>query len=74
MPKPRQEATATFRLGGMNNPGRSRRLRLAIGSFDGAVKFDINYILDTISIRYDANSLTLGQIRKKVDRSNTSPR
>jgi hypothetical protein len=42
---------------------------MAIGSFDGAVKFDINYILDTISVRYDANSLTLGQIRKKVDRS-----
>jgi hypothetical protein len=74
MAKPRHDATATFKLLGMNDSGRSRRLRIAIGSFDGAVKFDINYILDTISIRYDANSLTLGQIRKKVDRSSKGPR
>jgi len=69
MPKPKQDATATFKLRGMNDSGQSRRLRRAIGSSDGIAKVDINYILDTVSIRYDANRLTLDQIRKKVDRS-----
>ena len=59
-----------FRVRGMDNSGRTQRLRRTIGSLDGILKVDINYILDTVSIKYDANRLTLDQIRKIVDRSN----
>jgi copper chaperone CopZ len=69
MPKSRHDATATFKLHRMNDPGRSRRLKSAMSSLEGISKVDINYILDTVSIKYDAKSLTLEQIRKKVDRS-----
>jgi copper chaperone CopZ len=69
MPKSRQEAAATFKLHRMNDPGRSKRLRRAMSNLEGISKVDINYILDTVSIKYDANSLTLDQIKKKVDRS-----
>jgi len=70
MPKEMSEATAMFRVRGMDNSGRTQRLRRTIGSLDGILKVDINYILDTVSIKYDANRLTLDQIRKIVDRSN----
>ena len=70
MPKEMPEATAMFRVRGMDDSGRTQRLRRTIGSLDGILKVDINYILDTVSIKYDANRLTLDQIRKIVDRSN----
>jgi copper chaperone CopZ len=59
-----------LRVRGMNNSGRTQRLRHTIGNLDGVLKVDINYILDTVSIQYDANKLTQDQIRKKVDSSN----
>ena len=59
-----------FRVRGMDDSGRTQRLRRTIGSLDGILKVDINYILDTVSIKYDANRLTLDQIRKIVDRGN----
>ena len=74
MAKEMSEATAMFRVRGMDNSGRTQRLRRTIGSLDGILKVDINYILDTVSIKYDANRLTLDQIRKIVDRSNNVPK
>ena len=70
MPKRMSKATAVFRVGRMEDSGRTQRLRRTIGSLDGILKVDINYILDTISITYDANILTLDQIRKRVDARN----
>ena len=70
MPKEMSEATAMFRVRGMDDSGRTQRLRRTIGSLDGILKVDINYILDTVSIKYDANRLKLDQIRKIVDRGN----
>ena len=70
MPKSTEKATATLKLRWVNEKGRSRRLKRAIGSLDGISKVDINYILDTVTVTYDADSVTLDQIKKKVDRSN----
>ena len=69
MPKSRK-ATATLKLRWMSERGRSQRLKQAIGSLHGISRVDINYILDTVTVTYDANDVTLDQIKKKVDRSN----
>jgi copper chaperone CopZ len=62
----RREATAIFKIRGMSSPGRAQKLRLAVGKLDGILKFDINYVFDTVSMTYDANKLTLDQIKKKI--------
>ncbi|MGA1975702.1 MAG: heavy-metal-associated domain-containing protein [Conexivisphaerales archaeon] len=59
---------AIFKIPGMNLPGRAQRLRLEVGRLDGILEVDINYILDTISIRYDAKKLTLDRIKEKIDK------
>jgi hypothetical protein len=65
----RRKAKATLKLRWVNGKGRPQGLGRAIGSLDGISKVDINYILDTVTVTYDANSVTLDQIKKKVDRS-----
>jgi copper chaperone CopZ len=69
MPKKGKEATAMLKLRRMNERGRSDRLKRAIVGLDGVSKVNINYILDTVTVTYDADSLTLDQIKKKVDQS-----
>jgi copper chaperone CopZ len=60
-------AMAIFKIQRMSIPGRGKRLRREVGKLDGILAVDINYILDTVSIRYDANKLTLDRIKKKID-------
>jgi copper chaperone CopZ len=33
---------------------------------DGILRVDINYILDSVTVEYDADKLTSAQIRKKL--------
>jgi copper chaperone CopZ len=68
MRKGDQEALAIFMVPGMSVKGRARRLRREMGKLDGILQIDINYILDTVSIRYDAGKLTLDRIRKEIER------
>lgn len=60
------EATAILKIQGMNNSGRARRLKRAVYKLDGVSRVDINYILDTATIRYDTAKLTLAQVRKEI--------
>ena len=62
----RREATAIFKIPGMSRSGRAQKLRRAVGKLDGILVFDINYVLDTVSMKYDANKLTLDQIKKEI--------
>ena len=64
-----QEAFAIFLAPGMNIAGRAEKLRSDFGKLDGILEFEINYILDTVSIRYDSDKLTLANIRSKIDTS-----
>jgi cation transport ATPase len=63
------EATAFFKLQGGDESGQPERLRRALGRLDGVLEVKINFILDTISIKYDSDRVTRDQIKKKVDRS-----
>ncbi len=70
MPDLSHEATAFFKLRGGDESGQPARLRRALGRLDGILEVKFNFILDTISIRYDSETVTRDQIKKEVDQSN----
>ena len=70
MPYLKHEATAFFKLLGEGESGKSERLRRVLGKLDGVLEVNVNFILDTVSIRYDADEVTREELEKKVDRSN----
>ena len=51
---------------GMNVPGEAQKLRKKANMLEGILELDINYILNTISIRYDSDKVTLAEIRKTI--------
>lgn len=57
------EATAILKIHGMDNPGRAQQLRRAADQLDGVLRVDINYISDTATIKYDADRLTLAEVK-----------
>jgi copper chaperone CopZ len=63
MTKGKGEATAVLKIRGMDNPGRAQKLRRALEELDGVIQVDINYISDTSTIRYDADRLTLAEVK-----------
>lgn len=57
------KATAILKIRGMDNPGRAQQLRRAADRLGGVLRVDINYISDTATIRYDADRLTLAEVK-----------
>ena len=57
------EATAILKIRGMENPGRAQQLRRTAEKLDGVLQVDINYISETATIRYDADRLTLADVK-----------
>jgi copper chaperone CopZ len=62
-----QEATAVLKIHGMSKSGRAGELRRAIVGLDGVSLVDINYTLDNVIVNYDADKVTLAEVRKKLD-------
>jgi copper chaperone CopZ len=62
-----QEATAVLKIHGMSKPGRAGELRRAIVGLGGVSLVDINYTLDNVTVNYDADKVTLAEVRKKLD-------
>jgi copper chaperone CopZ len=60
------EATAILKIRGMSDSGQAKRVRRATDRLDGILRVDINYILDSVTVKYDADKLTSAQIRKKL--------
>jgi copper chaperone CopZ len=67
------EATAILKIRGMSDSGQARRLRRAAAKLDGVLRVDINYILDSVTVKYDADKLTSAQIKKKLAQSDHTP-
>jgi copper chaperone CopZ len=67
------EATAILKLQGMSDSGQARRLRRAAAKLDGVHRVDINYILDSVTVKYDADKLTSAQVKKRLALSNHAP-
>ena len=59
-------ATAILKMRGTGDSGQARRLKRAAAKLDGVLRVDINYILDSVTVKYDADKLTSAQVRKKL--------
>ncbi|MDG7013930.1 MAG: heavy-metal-associated domain-containing protein [Nitrososphaerota archaeon] len=57
------QAIAILKIQGMENLGRAKQLRRAAEKLDGVLRVDINYISETATIKYDADRLTLAEIK-----------
>ena len=57
------QATAILKIQGMDKSGRAQQIRRAVHKLDGVFRVDINYIQDTATVRYDADRLTLAQVK-----------
>lgn len=66
MTRRKEDATAILKLQGLNDSGRAQQLRRDADKLDGVLGLDLNYILDTLTIKYDADKLTLAQVREKL--------
>ena len=73
MTKAKGGATAILKLRGMSDSGQARRFRRAAASLDGILQVDINYILDSVTVKYDADKLTSAQIKKKLALRSRAP-
>jgi copper chaperone CopZ len=62
--------TAILKIRGMSNSGQARRLQRAAGKLDGILRVDINYILDSVTVKYDSDKLTPAQVREKLEPTN----
>ena len=67
------EAIAILKIRGMSDLGQARRLRRAAAKLDGVLRVDINYILDSVTVKYDADKLTSAQVKKRLAPSNHTP-
>jgi copper chaperone CopZ len=59
-------ATAILKTRGLTEPGQARRLRRASAKLEGIVRVDINYILGSVTVEYDADKLTSAQVKKML--------
>jgi len=62
----RGEAIAILKLQGISDSGQAQRFRRTVAKLDGVLRVDVNYILDSVTVKYDADKLTLAQIEKKL--------
>jgi copper chaperone CopZ len=67
------EATAILKIRGMSDSGQAQRFRRTAAKLDGVLGVDINYILDSVTVKYDADKLTSDQIKKKLSLRNHAP-
>jgi copper chaperone CopZ len=69
----KREATAILKIRGMSDSAEVQRFRRASSKLDGVLRVDINYILDSVTVKYDANKLTSAQIKKRLALRNRAP-
>jgi len=73
MPRRSQVLIAIFKTQGMSTPGRTQKLRLELSKLEGIRAIDINYIMDTVSIRYNSKKLTPEEIRNTIGGASAWP-
>jgi copper chaperone CopZ len=62
-----REAFAIVTAPGINIAGGAEKLSRELSKLDGILDIEINYILDTVSIRYDSDRVTLAKIKQKIN-------
>jgi copper chaperone CopZ len=66
MTSEKKGAITILKMQGMSDSGQALRLRRAAAKLDGVFRVDINYILDSVTVKYDADKLTSAQVKKKL--------
>lgn len=51
----------------MNVAGRAQKLRGKVKALDGVLEVDINYVLNTVSIKYDSDKVKLPKTRTMMN-------
>jgi copper chaperone CopZ len=69
----KREAIAILKLRGMSDRGQAQRFRRTAAKLDGILRVEINYILDSVTVKYDADKLTSTQIKEKLALRNHAP-
>ncbi|HUK79659.1 MAG TPA: heavy-metal-associated domain-containing protein [Nitrososphaerales archaeon] len=67
------EATVVLKLQGMSDSGQAQRFRRTTAKLDGILRVDINYILDSVTVKFDADKLTSAQIKNRLALRNHAP-
>jgi copper chaperone CopZ len=67
------EATAILKIRGMSDSVQVQRFRRTAAKLDGVLRVEVNYILDSVTVKYDADKLTPAQIKKKLALRNHAP-
>ena len=66
MVRGKREATAILKIRGMGDTMQARRFRRTATRLDGVLRVDFDYILDSVTVKYDADKLTPAQIKKRL--------
>jgi copper chaperone CopZ len=66
-------AIAILKIRGMSDSVQAQRFRRTAAKLDGVLRVDVNYILDSVTVKYDADKLTPAQIKKKLALGNHVP-
>jgi hypothetical protein len=67
------EATAILKIRGLIDSGQAQRFRRTVAKLDGVLRVNVNYILDSVTVKYDADKPTPTQIKKKLALRNHKP-
>ncbi|MDG6900875.1 MAG: heavy-metal-associated domain-containing protein [Nitrososphaerota archaeon] len=65
----KEVATAVMKIPGMSRTGRAEQLRRGVGRLEGVLDVEINYILDSVTVKYDASKLTPTQVKEALKSS-----
>ncbi|MDG7009640.1 MAG: cation transporter [Nitrososphaerota archaeon] len=69
----KREATAILKIRGMSDSVQARRFRRTATRLDGVLRVDVDYILDSVTVKYDADKLTPAQIKKRLGLRQPAP-
>lgn len=69
----RKQGTSVIKVWGMSDSGRARHLRQVADKLDGVLQVDFNYILDSVTVKYDVDKLSSAQVKKKLGLGNQRP-
>jgi len=62
-----------LKVRGLSDPTKAKRLRRTVAKLDGVLRIDVNYILDSVTVKYDADKISPAQIKKKLALRNHAP-
>lgn len=58
-----------MKVPGMSRSGRAEQVRRDVGGLDGVLDVEINYILDSVTVKYDAGKLTPARVKEALKSS-----